>query len=125
MKCKYCGAEFKFKPRKLFCNATCKDNFNYRKGRKKVKKCVACGKDLDFKYAQKYCSKECHNEKRRNDHAKKILKLEKENLRKIARNLKQANYYLKDFNPNIEICLNCKNDTCEGECELINSYIRG
>lgn len=125
MICKYCGAEFKFKPRKLFCNATCKDRFAYRKGRKKVNKCIVCGKDLDFKNAQKYCSKECHNEKRRNDHAEKKAKLEIEKLKEVGRKTTQANAYLREFNPNIDICLNCDSEYCNCECEKINPYVKG
>ncbi len=124
MKCKSCGKEFKFKPNKKFCSKSCCDDFHLRKI-KKYHKCVICGKKLDFKHAGKYCSKDCKAVKKRNDYIKNKQKLENKKLREEARKLKQAYTYLKEFNPNIEICLNCKNDVCEGECEKINTFIRG
>lgn len=124
MKCKYCGAEFKFKPNQKFCSKSCCNEFHTKKN-KKYHYCIICGKALNFKNAGKYCSEECHKAKRRNDHAKEKLKLERNKLREEARKLKQAFTYLKEFNPNIETCLNCQKETCEGECENINTFIKG
>lgn len=121
MKCKYCGREFKFAPNKKFCCKSCADSFRYRKSRKKSHKCIVCGKEFDFKNAQKYCSKECakeaKNAKWRNDYAKA----------KAQKELRKASYHLydKQFNPNIDRCLNCIKDDCDGECEYINTLIQG
>ena len=124
MKCKFCGADFKFNPNQKFCSKECCDKFHAKRN-KKYRYCIVCGKALNFKNAIKYCSKECEAVKKQNDRIQKKLKLENKRLREEAKNMKQVFLYSKDFNSNIEICLNCTKDVCKGECELINSYIRG
>lgn len=120
MKCKYCGNHFKFKPKKMFCSPSCRLKFQKAKN---IRHCIVCGKEFQNKQGgKKYCSKECKNakwnEKRRLDYA-------------MAKKKQQAhmaigeNAYDKQYNPNIEICLNCKNEDCEGTCEKINTLIKG
>lgn len=82
-------------------------------------RCRICGKVIKSRQgAYKYCSRECRKAKRRTDYA-------------IAKKKQQAhmaigeNAYDKQYNPNIEICLNCKNEDCEGTCEKINTLIKG
>ena len=82
-----------------------------------IKKCIVCKQKFEKKNAGKYCSKECLNAKLR----------EKRQMKKMREEAKKANHHLydKQFNPNIEKCLNCKSETCEGECERINKLIPG
>ena len=121
MKCKYCGTEFKFRANKLFCSSLC-----YKKFHKPKHRCSVCGKTFQgMQGGKKYCSKECYDAKRRDDYAAKKQKLKKENLKEQSKKVKQSVIYLKDFNSNIEVCLNCTKDVCYGECEKINPYIRG
>lgn len=121
MKCKYCGNEFKYKPNKQFCRKSCRQNF-YK--RTKLK-CLVCGNPIEIKHATKYCSTECARvgkltrQKNERDQRKTQEKYKEE--LKIA----SYNLYDKQYNSNIERCLNCKKDDCDGECEYINTLIQG
>lgn len=115
-KCKKCGKIFSYKPHKLFCSNSC-----HREFYKKIKlcKCIVCGKAFEGKQLRsKFCSKECKDAKRRHNYA---------NNKKIeeAKKVTQKTIYDKQYNSNIEKCLNCKNDVCIGECEKINTLIKG
>lgn len=86
---------------------------------KNIRHCIICGKEFQNKQGGKrFCSEECKKAKRRSDYA-------------IAKKKEQAhmaigeNAYDKQYNPNIEICLNCKNEDCKGTCEKINTLIKG
>ena len=114
MTCLYCGRKIAYKPNRKFCNHSCWYRFY-----KRIKcKCIVCGKAFEPNRTKKYCSKECRDAKRRHNYA---------NNKKIeeAKKVTQKTIYDKQYNSNIEKCLNCKNDVCIGECEKINTLIKG
>ena len=116
MNCKYCGREFAYKGKKLFCNSSCWKKFQRSKN---IRHCIICGKPFERKQGGKrFCSEECKDAKRRLDYA--IAKKKEAAHKAIGKNV-----YDKQFNSNIDICLRCKNEDCKGTCEKINEFIKG
>ena len=106
-KCKYCGAEFRtgHGGRKIFCSKKCGVkwwNDYYSRTKTRDVKCIVCGKPLP-KRRHNYCSDECR----------------KQNTLKAQRK-KYKNYQSDAF---IDVCLNCTQSHCNGECDLINQMM--
>ena len=106
-KCKQCGNEFRtgHGGRKIFCSKKCGVKWwNDYYSRKKVRdaKCIVCGKPLP-KRRHNYCSDKCRIYNA-NTSAKKQYK----------------KYQSDAF---IDVCLNCTQAHCDGECNIINQLI--
>ena len=106
-KCKQCGEKFKsgFRGRKLFCSNKCGQrwwNHYHSQNRTRDVTCVVCGNPLP-KQRHSYCSDRC-----RQLNAQKRLK-------------NYAKKYSSDFF--IDVCLNCTQEQCDGDCEQINKLI--
>lgn len=110
-KCKNCGKEFKsgYRGRKYFCSGLCGSKYwqKQHKGKKHTK-CIVCGKPLT-NGGYSYCSESCRK-----------IQAKKRKLEKVIHTDVTDNFDVST----IDICLNCTEDDCIGECERIKKYLR-